>query len=361
MPPIADRSPADHAAAAQAFIRRWMRPPRRLRFSRSGWFFTVGALLLGVAAVGTGNNLLFLLLGAMLGFIVLSGWMSEQMLRRLSVVRRPPRGATAGSPARMTYEVRCGNRRMPSFSIEAGEAGRSEIGWIPVVAPLGSATVRVETVWPRRGVHALEGVTVATSFPFGLFRKERDLDLPGEVVVWPRAEMRLREPRPAGERMRHAGAAPAGGLGARGEYRGLRAFRPGDDPRDVHWRTTARLGEPVVREYERDRSRTLWICLDLRAPDDDAAEAAAETAASLAAGAMRRGDPFGLATAETRVDPGAGAAQFERVMDALARARFRPDAPGPAAPADRAACVLVTGAAAGGHGWGDVFVAEARP
>jgi hypothetical protein len=60
------------------------------------------------------------------------------------------------------------------------------------------------------------------------------------------------------------------------------------------------------------------------------------------------------------VDPGAGAVQFERVMDALARARFRPDAPGPAAPADRAACVLVTGRV-GGPGWGDVFTAEVEP
>jgi uncharacterized protein (DUF58 family) len=354
-------APPPSVEPVRARLGRWLRPPRRLRFSAAGWIFSVGALLLGVAAVGTGNNLLFLVLGAMLGFIVLSGWMSEQMLRRLTVRRRIPRGVTAGSPARLGYEVRCGNRRMPAFAIEVTEGGRAEIGWIPTIAAGGSAAARVETTWQRRGVYRLETVTVATSFPFGLFRKERDQAAPGEVVVWPRSDRPVREPRPAGERVRHAGYVPAGAMGARGEYRGLRPFRPGDDPRDVHWRTTARVGAPVVREYERDRARTLWICLELRAESGDAAEVAAETAAALAAGAARRGDPFALRTPDAAVEPGAGAAQVERVMDALAHARFRPDAPHVRSPVDRAACVLVTPAAAAPGGWGDAFPVEEAP
>ncbi|HEU0014320.1 MAG TPA: DUF58 domain-containing protein [Longimicrobium sp.] len=340
-----------------ARIRRWFRPPRRLRFSRAGWFFTGGSVVLGVAAIGTGNNLLFLMLGAMLGFIILSGWISEQMLRRLEVRRRVPRGAVAGTPARLAYEVRNGNRRLPSYSVEAGEAGFPGRAWIAVVEPGERASGRTELVWERRGVYALETITLSTSFPFGLFVKERDVDQEGEVVVWPRSDRPVREPRPSGERVRRAGQALAGAAGQRGEYRGLRPYRPGDDPRDVHWRTTARVGHPVVREYERDRSRALWICLDLRAADEDAAEAAVEIAASLAAAGMRRGEPVGLATQDARVRPTAGAAQLERVMDALARARFRADAPGLEAPVPRAECVLVT-AGRPSAGWGDVFTAE---
>lgn len=336
-------------------LRRWFRPPRRLRFSRAGWVFSGGALLLGVAAIGTGNNLLFLLLGAMLGFITLSGWLSEQMLRGVEVRRRPPRAVTAGEPARIAYELRNGKRRLPSFAIEAGEAGSAALAWMPVLEPGAAGVARAEGSWRRRGVYPLGTVTLATSFPFGLFRKERDVELPGEVVVWPRADRPVREPRPAGERTRPVGHRPAGAAGARGEFRALRPFRPGDDPRDVHWRTTARAGAPVVREYERDRTRALWICLELRAPQGDEAEAAAETAAALAAAAARRGDAFGLATADARVPPGAGTGQLERVLDALARARFREDAPAPAPPAPRAECVWVTPGRDLGGGWGDVY------
>jgi uncharacterized protein (DUF58 family) len=180
--------------------------------------------------------------------------------------------------------------------------------------------------------------------------------VPGEAVVWPRADRPVREPRPSGERVRQAGEAYAGSAGARGEYRGLRPYRPGDDPRDVHWRTTARVGHPVVREYERDRSRALWLCLDLRAPDGDLAEDAVEIAAAVASAALKRGEAFGLATQDARVRPAGGAAQMERVLDLLARARFRPDAPRLEAPVPAAECVLVT-AGTPLPGWGDVFSA----
>ena len=85
---------------------------------------------------------------------------------------------------------------------------------------------------------------------------------------------------------------------ARGEYRSLRQYQPGDDPRDVHWRSSARRNVPVVREYERDSADTLWLCLDLRAAPGEAAELACEIAATLAARAARLGERFGLATNE---------------------------------------------------------------
>src|SRR4051794_2076393 len=106
-----------------AGIRRWFRPPRRLKFSRAGWLFTGGTLVLGLAAIGTGNNLLYLVLGAMLGFITLSGWLSEQMIRRLDVRRRPVRGLTAGRPGRITHDLQNAQPPPPSPAAGIGEGG----------------------------------------------------------------------------------------------------------------------------------------------------------------------------------------------------------------------------------------------
>jgi uncharacterized protein (DUF58 family) len=339
-------------------FRRMMRPPRRLRFARSGKIFCGGSLLLGVAAIATGNNLLFLLLGAMLGFITLSGWLSEQMVRRVEVRRKSPRAATAGHPARIAYELHNPRRRMPCFAVEVQEEGYAGRAWVPTIGPGETATGRAEVTWERRGVYPLGLMVLGTSFPFGLFRKERDLQIAGEAVVWPRHDLRVREPRPSGERVRRAGESFAGAAGARGEYRGLRPYRPGDDPRDVHWRTTARLGQPVVREYERDRAHALWLCLELRAAPGEAAETAVEVTASLAHAAMLRGEPFGLATADATVSPASGQVQLERVLDALARARFRADAPRLDPPAPRRECVLVTPHGGADAAWGDVFAGE---
>ena len=320
-------------------LRRWLKPPRRLQIRRLGGVFIGGALLIGLAAIPTGNNLLFLLLGAVLGFITVSGWISEQMVRDVGIQRRVPHGATAGQPARITYELTNPKRRLPCFALDVGEAGSPARAFVANVQPGRTVIVRAEGTWPHRGVYALDTVTLATSFPFGLFRKERDLEIPGEVIVWPRADRRVSDPRPAGGRPRQGTLTPFGAAGTRGEYRGLRDYRSGDDPRDVHWRSTARRGNPVVREYERDAAEALWICLELRTLDDEQNETSIEVAASLAAAALRRGQPFGLATPDVRVAPGAGPAQFERVLDALARAQFRPNAPGLIPPAPAPECV----------------------
>jgi uncharacterized protein (DUF58 family) len=337
-------------------FRAWMQPPRRLHFSRSGFAFTGGIFGIGFAALNTANNLLYLLLGAMLGLIVLSGWLSEQALRRLVVRRRVPRGVTAGEPARIGYDVTNNKKRMPTLALQLWEKTHAARAFVASVQPGGSAFARGEVCFERRGAYALQEVTLATTFPFGLFIKERDIALPGLLLVWPRSDRAVRPPRPAGNRARHSGALAAGAGGGRGEYRGLRAYRPGDDPRDVHWRSSARLIMPVVREYERDESDTLWLCLDLRAEPGDLAETAVEIAAALAARAHQNGERFGLVTSDIHVDAGAGVAQLDYVLDALASARFRLDASAPVPHAAHADCVLITANKADAR-YGDTFYA----
>lgn len=350
---------------------RWLRPPRRLRFTRAGWLFTAAALAVGVAAIPTGNNLLFLLLGAMLGFIAVSGWLSEQTIRGLTVRRRLSHGFVAGRPARIPYAIRNDKRRVPSFSIEILERdlpvaprddrGGSPGAWIGALPAGQDAQVRAGPVVDRRGAYPLERITIGTSFPFGLFRKERDVIARGELIIWPATDRAVRPPRPGGVARQHAGSVALGAAGMRGEFRGLREYRPGDDPRDVHWRSSARMSVPVVREYERDQAETLWICLELKrhGVGETAEEAAVEIAASLARLAVERGRPVALVTPDVVVDPGSGAPQLERILDQLARAEYRADAPTVAPPVAASAAVLVTaGPAAGVSHFGDVYTPD---
>ena len=79
-------------------LRGW----RRIRFTTGGALFSAGSLAIGFAAVNTGNNLLYLLLGAMRGCIALAGWLSERVLRRLGIRGRPPRGVPVETPIRIT-------------------------------------------------------------------------------------------------------------------------------------------------------------------------------------------------------------------------------------------------------------------
>ena len=122
----------------------------------------------------------------------------------------------------------------------------------------------------------------------------------------------------------------------------------------LHWKSSARLRDPVIREYERDGAETRWICLDLRAEPGEAAEVAVEVAASLVARAMAQQRPFALVAGDHVLEPGDGSGQLERALDALAHVDFTPDAPAPAPPISPASCILVS--VSGRSGYGDTLV-----
>src|SRR5664279_5196995 len=109
MDPIrSDDAPASERPFGVRFmasLRRWLKPPRRLKITREGKFFILLTLSVGLAAINTGNNLLYLLLGMLLALIVVSSIMSELSLRNLSVVRRLPARAQVARPHLVEIEV----------------------------------------------------------------------------------------------------------------------------------------------------------------------------------------------------------------------------------------------------------------
>jgi len=337
---------------AWARLRAW----RRIRFTFGGLVFSLGALAVGFAAMNTANNLLYLLLGAMLGLIVVSSWLSEQAIRGLDVRRHTPHGVTVGHEVRIQYEVINHKRRLSSLAVELREQGLPVAAFLPRVSAGEETTARSANRFVRRGIYPLGTVTISTSFPFGLFLKERDVEIPGELVIWPRHDRVLRAPATGAGKSRALGITLTRAAGTRGDYRGLREYRPGDDPKDIHWRSSARLQVPVVREYDRDSSESLWICLDLTGQPSEESEALVEVTASLAARAQAEGKRFGLVAGRRTVPPAAGAGQLERVLDALARVDFRLDAPPPAPPVDPSRCILVSLAGRDAAAYADAFV-----
>ncbi|MDQ3295924.1 MAG: hypothetical protein M3619_05040, partial [Myxococcota bacterium] len=217
-------------------LRRKLRPPRRLRFTREGRVIVLLSIGVGFAAINTGNNLLYLLLGWLLSFIIASGILSELTLKKLSVSRRPPPRVFAGEPFLMEVVIENAKQNRASFSIEVEDL----VGTTPLdkrcyflkIPAAKSQRTSYRHTFIRRGLYTMSGYRLATKFPFALFRKSRDVDAPLEVLVYP---ARVTVPRPT-PRTTSRGETSANRLGRRGEFFGLRERRVGDDRRDIHWR-----------------------------------------------------------------------------------------------------------------------------
>ncbi len=295
--------------------------PRRFPPTREGWWFLLATLLVGAAAVNGGINLLFLVFGMMIFLILASGVLSELCLRGLEVTRRPPAAIHAGTPYLMGIAVRNNKGRLPTFSLEVEDlvAGRPvDRRCYYLKLPAGRVQeTAYRNILPQRGYHELTGFRLSTRFPFGLIRKSRDVDAPARLLVFP-ALVPVADHLIFGRRVEH-GRKQTKSLNRRGEFYGLREYRTGDDPRDIHWRVSARRGRYFIRESEDESSRSVVVVLDDDARADPAGfEAAVSMAASIAVQLIKRGFQVALAAGGAFIPPAGGALQAHQILSSLA-------------------------------------------
>ncbi|MGD0836976.1 MAG: DUF58 domain-containing protein [Polyangia bacterium] len=293
-----------------ARLRRWLRPPRRFKLTREGKWFIAATLLLGFAAVNGGINLLFLSFGLLLCLLIANGVISESCMRKLEVTRLLPATLHAREPFLVGIRVRNSKARLAAFALEVeditgnGKPVDRRCFFLKIPAGRQQETFYRRTL-PERGIERLRGLRLSTRFPFGLLRRSLDITAPADLLVYPALVPVSDEDVPAEPSALGDGA---GVTRARsGDCHGLRELRPGDDPRDIHWRTTARRGRPFVREFEEDTERSVVIVLETRtAASTKAFEAAVSRAASLAILFVRRGLRVGLCAGDTFIAPASG-------------------------------------------------------
>ena len=266
--------------------------------------------------MNTGNNLLYLLVPMLLGLIIVSGVLSEQSMRRLRFGALAPDEIFAGRPAGVGVRLANRKRRRTSYSLllePVGVAGTAP-AYVPRLPPDTEQLVTWPMTFGGRGRHPLPRIRVATRFPFGLFVKAGVVHVDTSVLVYPALQ-----PVEA-ERRRHLAA---GGASVRRRGRGtdlynLRDYRPGDEPRLVHWRSSAKRGRLVVRELEADTTQDVRVVLEGGGTDAARVEAALSEAASLAVHLLGAGGAVELAGPGLHVPLGHGREHRRRVLTALA-------------------------------------------
>jgi uncharacterized protein (DUF58 family) len=298
-----------------------VRTAMHYKFTREFVVYLVALLIIAVAALNTSNNLLYIVLAAMLAAIVVHGLASAATLRALELDVAVPQNAFAGRP--IAVRVRLINRNLwvPSFSVKVLTPNTREKSiwewhktefvfprerkWVhlpdyvlrrkaplpkpekiltqPVyfafVPPRSSADAEVELVFPRRGQYAQDGFSLATRFPFSFLVKSRKVQLERELLVYPAVrkpdELLDVLPRITGEFASYV-------RGRGSELYRIREHTPQDMARYVDWKATAKTGSLKVREFTREDERRLRVVFDNPEPGQVSPEAY-ENAVSLAA------------------------------------------------------------------------------
>lgn len=292
-------------------------------FTREGRVYVLVTIGVGLGAVNTGNNLLYLVLGLLLGLFLTSGILSEIVLRGVEIRRRPPPRLFASRHALMELEVQNHKRAFASTSFEVLDAVDGEkdgaSAYLTKLEAGKSTRVVVERTPASRGTLRFTHLRVRTRFPFGLLQKTRTVRVPTEAIVFP-ALVPVELPRIA--RAEHGHERSGTRPGPASEVIGLREHRSGDSLRDIHWRRTASLGRPVSRERASPADPLLRLTLPLRVVGADEGRARFERSvsevASMAVASIDAGRPVEVRTETSLLARADDRAALDRLLRELA-------------------------------------------
>jgi len=253
-------------ALAKRTSLRWLAYQVDYRLTREGTIYLAAIFILILAAVNTGNNLLFLILACMIAGILISGVLSRVVLTGIDLRFDLPEHIFAEQPVLAELELRNEKQAWPSFSLlvvggskkSPGEILRRPV-FFPYIPRQSAARQKVELRFPRRGVFRQDAFGIRTRFPFGFFEKTREVDSAIEMTVYPRVEPtdQFYEVLPL-----LSGEMASFYRGRGHELHSLREYRPTDSARFVDWKVTAKSGQMMVREFAREDERRVMLVLD---------------------------------------------------------------------------------------------------
>ncbi len=251
---------------------RWIGYKMEYKLTREGWIYIGAIFLVSLAALNTGNNLLFLILASLIAVILMSGILSSITLSGVEMHLELPEHIFAGHPVRAVVELQNEKITLPSFSmrVEAAknkDAPAAALLETPVYFPYLPKQDRVQqsvpVTFPRRGVYRQDTFRIITRFPFGFLQKARRLDLKTEALVYPSVEptQEFLEILPGVQ-----GALESLSKGRGQDLYALRDYVPNDSVRHIHWKASARLGSLMVREFTREDDCRVLLVLDPYVP-----------------------------------------------------------------------------------------------
>lgn len=235
-----------------------------VRLTRVGTSYVLFTIVIGFAALNTGNNALYIGLTFMLGCLLLSGVASKGGLKHLEVAVSEVGEAWAGSPADAALTITNRSRIWNIRDVVITADDLVEPLLIPLLVRRASLTLPAPFVFRRRGRVELKKLDLYTRYPFGFFLKKRRVNIGGEVIVYPRLlpETDLRERfRPA-----TGDESSANRPGPGSEIHSFRDYVRGDSMRQVYWKKSASIGRWIIKQPELDASRTVQVMIDPHKP-----------------------------------------------------------------------------------------------
>jgi uncharacterized protein (DUF58 family) len=331
--------------------------PFSFSITRQGALYIVCVFLLALTTIQTGNNLLFIILATLLSAIAVSGVISRNSLKQISLSLQLPENVFVGDKVFLKISMKNTKRIFPSFSIRAEDPAMSRIhspfsvflklpfltgykksltqsqesailrqsAYFPILRAGETRSELIVQSFPKRGMYSLDGFWISTCFPFGFFRRGQRIGATGEVLVYPS----IQEISPHFHMLPFLPGFLEGSRVGPGEnLYSMRKYQEGESSRIIDWKATSKTGELMAREFDRDEESKFCLILDTRMHEPAADyeknfEKAVSLAAGIAAHFLEEGVGIEFLTPDDYQARGSGRNHLYRILRSLAVVQCR--------------------------------------
>jgi len=339
------------------------------RFTRPGLALAAAFIIAGMMGPDTENTAAYQGFSLLLGLLLVAIAFTGSFRARFSAERLLPRFGTVGAPLYYTVRLRNLSARpqpgltlmdsladtRPSFedwlAVRVADERQSRSfrfsdrrrvnpfklatlkeAEVPTLPPNQDVGVQVELRPLRRGILRFAGVALGRPDPLGLFRAFSRTALPQTTLILPKRYLLPPIALPGSMKYQQGGVALASSVGQSDEFIALRDYRHGDPPRHIHWRSWAKTGKPVVKEFEDEFFVRHALVLDtfVDHPCSEAFEEAISIAASFACSVRTQEsllDLLFVGPQSYAFTAGRGLAHADQMLEVLASVRACADQP----------------------------------
>ncbi len=255
------------------------------------------ALAFFLIATNVQAGLLYLVSASLIGLVIVSYGTPTFVLRGLRLSRLLPAEVFEGTPVSIKTTV-LNTGRLSRFLVKVEDEIANGSGGVCTWLPGGGQETLVYDAFLPRGVFPTAPLTVVSGTPFGIWHKKRSIDTGAGITVFPAYEeistFPLLEAMSSPSETVHERRSAGFGY----DYLGIREYRRGDSMRVVHWRSSAKRGELVVKEFEEEFSTPVSLLIDLKSGSvygpagESTLDATARVAATLANYCLKAGHPL---------------------------------------------------------------------
>ncbi len=230
---------------------------------------TVGLLLFYSLIIEGPIRIFAFIVMAMLAVDAVTGFIFRP---KLEISRRLPERARAGSPVQIHYNI-TNLKKIPAWNLRLDPLGQqkwlkfeADIASVEHIAPSGSTKIRACIQPEKRGEYVLKPPLASAAFPFGIVKWTCTSGPSQRLLIYPAFEPLNSLSLPLSSRLQREGLSMVSRVGESLEFHACRDFRTGDNAKHIHWPTTARRGQLIVREFQEDFLCRIAVILDTFIP-----------------------------------------------------------------------------------------------